>query len=142
MASSPTPRLNPRGGDRRGQRQLGPRPSSSLWYGLAFLLVLGLAQLYYLTPAGRPIPYSEFKALVRSGAIAEVTIGDQTIRGTLKEPAGEPGKQSKDFVVTRVDDPKLAEELDAAHVKYTGEIASRWLPELLGWIIPLLFFVG
>ena len=27
-------------------------------------------------------------------------------------------------------------------MKYTGEIVNRWLPELLGWIIPLLFFVG
>jgi hypothetical protein len=51
------PRFNPRGGDLRGQRQLGGRPSS-VWYGLAFLLVLLLAQLYYLTPAGRTIPYS------------------------------------------------------------------------------------
>ena len=58
-----SPRFNPRGGDRRGQRPLGRGPSSSLWYGLAFLLLLGLAQMYYLTPAGRPIPYSEFKTL-------------------------------------------------------------------------------
>ena len=27
-------------------------------------------------------------------------------------------------------------------MKYTGEVANRWLPELLGWIVPLLFFVG
>ena len=27
-------------------------------------------------------------------------------------------------------------------VKYSGEIVNRWLPELLGWILPLLFFVG
>ena len=27
-------------------------------------------------------------------------------------------------------------------MKYTGEVMNRWLPELLGWIIPLLFLVG
>jgi cell division protease FtsH len=140
-----TPRFNPRGGDRRGQRQLSPRPSSTVWYGLAFLLLLGLAQMYYLTPGGRPIPYSDFKALVKGGQVADVTIGDQVIRGTLKQAAAGSSpsdKQSKQFTTTRVEDPKLTEELEAHNVKYTGEMVNRWLPDLLGWIIPLVFFIG
>ncbi len=132
------PRFNPRSGDRRGQRPLGSRPGSSLWYGLAFLLLLGLAQMYYLTPAGRTVPYSDFKQMVKSGHVAEVTIGDQVIRGTLKQDDGK-GKQ---FQTTRVEDPKLTEELEARGVKYTGEAVNRWLPDLLGWIIPLIFFIG
>jgi cell division protease FtsH len=132
-----TPRFNPRGGDRRGQRQLGGR-SSSLWYGLAFLLVLLLAQLYYLTPVGRSIPYSEFKSLIKNGQVAEVVVGDQLIRGTLKDG----NDKQKAFTVTRVEDPKLTEELEARGVKYTGEIANRWLPDLLSWIVPLIFFIG
>src|SRR2546427_3637258 len=138
----PTPRFNPRGGDRRGQRPLTPRTSSSLWYGLAFLMILGVAQMYYLAPSGRTIPYSEFKQLVKSGQIAELTISDQVIRGTLKSGPGDDAKQSKQFTVTRVEDPKLTEELEAAGVKYTGEAVNRWLPDLLGWIIPLVFFIG
>jgi len=132
------PRFNPRGGDRRGQNPMSARPSSSLWYGLALLLVLGLTQMYYLLPAGRTLPYSEFKQLVKSGQVAEVTVGDQMIRGTLKDG---PEKQ-RQFAVTRVEDPKLTEELEARGVKYTGELVNRWLPDLLGWIIPLLLFVG
>jgi len=139
MASKPTPRFNPRGGDRRGQRPLTPRPSSSLWYGLAFLLLLGLAQMYYLTPSGRTIPYSEFKELLKQGQIAEVTIADQMIRGTLKQDQDNKGRQ---FQTTRVEDPKLTEELEAKGVKYTGEVVNRWLPDLLGWIVPLVFFIG
>src|SRR2546423_4923303 len=81
----PTPRLNPRGGDRRGQRQLTGRQSSPLWYGLAFLILLGVAQMYFLTPAGKTIPYSEFKSMLKGGQIADVTINDQTLRGTLKQ---------------------------------------------------------
>jgi cell division protease FtsH len=131
------PRLKGRGGERRGP--FGSRPSSSLWYGLAFLLVLGLVQLYYAMPAGRAIPYSEFKSLVRSGQVAEVAIGDPLIRGTLKQaPAGE----KTGFTTTRVEDPKLTEELEAKNVKYSGEVANHWLPDLLGWVLPLLFFVG
>jgi cell division protease FtsH len=136
------PRFNPRGvnprGDRRGPRPLGTRPTSSLWYGLAFLALLGLAQAYYLTPGGRIIPYSEFKALLRGGQVADVTIADQVIRGTLKQGTD----KTKEFQTTRVEDPKLTEELEAKGVKYKGELVNRWLPDLLGWIIPLLFFVG
>ena len=138
--TSPKQRLNPRGGDRRGQRPLTGRPTSSLWYCLAFLLLIGLMQVYMQAPGGRQIPYSEFKSLVKSGALSEVTIGEQTIRGTLKQPTGEQ-KQTQ-FATTRVDDPKLVEELEANNIKYTGEVVNRWLPEILGWIIPLVFFVG
>jgi cell division protease FtsH len=59
------------------------------------------------------------------------------IRGTLKS-----GDDKRQFTTTRVEDPKLTEELEARGVKYTGELANRWLPELLGWIVPLLFFVA
>src|SRR5712691_3628810 len=109
-----TPRLNPRGGDRRGQRPITARQSSPLWYGLAFLIMLGVAQLYYLSPAGKAIPYSEFKSLLKNGQVAEVWVGDQMIRGTLKqEIATGDGKPTKQFSTTRVEDAKLVEELDA-----------------------------
>jgi cell division protease FtsH len=140
MASPKTPpRSSPRGGDRRGPRPIGQRPAPSLWYGLALLLLLGLAQIYYLAPEGRSIPYSEFKTLLRNGQVAEVTIADQAVHGTLKNGDTE---RSKLFTTTRVEDPKLTEELEAKQVQYTGELASRWLQELLGWILPLVFFIG
>ena len=129
---------NPRGGERRGASRLTGRPSSPLWYGLGLLLVLGMVQAYFMTPPGRSIPYSEFKQLVKNGEVAEISIGDQAIRGTLK--SGDA--KTKAFTVTRVEDPKLTEELEAKGVKYTGEVMNRWLPELLGWVIPLLFLVG
>src|SRR2546426_1129088 len=141
-APKPGPRFNPRGRDRSGQRPIGPRPAASLWYGLAFLLLLGLAQMYYLAPNGRPLPYSEFKTLLKNGQVVEVTIGEQSIRGTLKQAADTDPKGSKQFTTTRVEDPKLIEELEAKGVKYKGEMANRWLPDLLGWIIPLVFFIG
>ena len=65
-----------------------------------------------MAPAGRSIPYSEFKTLVKSGQVAEVTIGDQTIRGTLKR-AVPTTSRPRTFTTTRVEDPKLTEELDA-----------------------------
>ena len=143
MANSkkPNSRFTLRSSDRRGQRPLGAKPSPSLWYGLAFLLLLGIAQMYYLSPAGRAIPYSEFKTLVKTGGVTEVIIGEQTIHGTLTQAPQADG-QSKEFTTTRVEDPKLTEELDARSVKYRGEASNRWLPDLLGWILPLVFFIA
>ena len=114
---------------------------ASLWYGLALLIVLGLVQMYYMAPVGRQIAYSEFKTIVQNGQVAEVTIGDQVVRGTLKQARGSDDKSSKQFTTTRVDDPKLAEELEAKGVKFSGEVVNRWLPDVLGWVLPLIFIV-
>jgi cell division protease FtsH len=110
---------------------------------LALLLVLGLVQMYYMTPAGRVVPYSEFKTMVQSGQVAEVLIGDQTIHGTLKQGAGTSGdEKGRQFTTTRVEDAKLAEELQAKGIKFSGEAVNRWLPDLLGWVLPVLFIVA
>jgi cell division protease FtsH len=110
---------------------------------LVFLLLLVLVQAYYMTPTGKSIPYSEFKDLVKKGAVEELTVGDQLIHGTLKQAPPDDPKGSNKFTTTRVDDPKLTEELEGHSVKYSGEVANRWLPELLvGWIVPLIFFVA
>jgi cell division protease FtsH len=97
--------------------------------------------MYYSAPLGRSIPYSEFKELLKSGQIEELTISEQTLHGTLRQPAADDPKHSKEFTTARVEDPKLTEELEAGHVKYTGELANRWLGDVLGWIGPLLFLV-
>ena len=99
-------------------------------------------QAWFLAPAGQSIPYSEFKALMRGGQVAEVTVGDTIISGRLKQPRGEGRTASTQFTSTRIEDPKLVEELEAHQVKYTGEVVSRWLPEILGWIIPLVLLVA
>jgi cell division protease FtsH len=134
------PGLNPR--DRRpGERRtLGPggRPGGAIWYVLGFLLLMTLAQAWFMAPAGRQIPYSEFKQLVRGGQVAEVTVGEQSIHGQLKREVN----NTRSFTTTRIDDPKLVEDLDAHGVKYTGEFVSRWLPEVLGWVIPIVFFIA
>ena len=132
MSSSATPPGGSKG------RPASPKPTA-LWWVLGALAVLALAQAFVLAPAGRQISYSEFKGLVRGGHVAEVAVGDSIIRGTLKK-AGDDGVAA--FSTTRIADPKLVEELDQASVKYSGELVSRWLPEVLGWVIPLLLLFG
>jgi len=103
------------------------------------LVVLAIGQALFMTPGGRQVPYSEFKALVRSGQVSEVAVGDSHIRGVLKK--AEQGQQAT-FSTTRIEDPKLVEDLDQAGVKYSGEVVSRWLPEILGWVVPILLLIG
>jgi len=131
---------NPRDKRPGERRTLGPagRPGSAVWYVLGFLFLMALAQAWFLAPSGRQISYSEFKQAVRGGQVAEVMVGEQTIRGTYKREVN----GSRNFNTNRIEDPKLLEELDAAGVKYTGEFVSRWLPEVLGWVIPLLLLFG
>jgi cell division protease FtsH len=103
-------------------------------------MLLALVQTYFLVPAGRQIPYSEFKTLLKDGKVVEVFVGDQLIRGRLR-PA-DPSGQPEPFTTARIEDPALVAELTQAGTKYTGEIVNRWLPELLSWIFPLLLLVG
>ena len=48
----------------------------------------------------------------------------------------------KQFMVTRVDDPKLIADLQAHGVDYRGRIESHWFSHFLAnWILPLGFFI-
>lgn len=116
---------------RRTDRSAGPR--AFLWYVGALLLAVALAQALYVGSQGAALPYSEFKSLVRSGQVVEVTVGESSIRGRLKRPDG-----PSTFTTTRIDDPALVTDLEAHGVRFSGEVASRWLPELVGWLLPLL----
>jgi cell division protease FtsH len=131
--------MNPREkrpGDRRGPLG-GGRPGGAVWYVLGFLLLMAIAQTWFMIPAGKQITYSEFKTAVRSGQVAEVAVNEQTVRGTYKRDVN----GSRNFNANRIEDPKLLEDLDAAGVKYAGEFASRWLAELISWL-PLLLLFG
>jgi cell division protease FtsH len=132
---------NPRG-RRPGDRRRAPRaaPGMTLWYVAGFILLFAVAQAIFSSMrTGEVIPYSEFKSLVREERIQELTVGQDYIRGTIK---GGDGSEPRPFSVVRIEDPKLVEELDQRGIKYNGEVATRWIGEVLGWIIPLVFIVA
>ncbi len=54
--------------------------------------------------------------------------------------AGAPS--SYHFVTTRAEDPQLIAQLDAAHVSYRALADSQALTSMLGWLAPMLIFVG
>jgi cell division protease FtsH len=111
----------------------------NFWYVLLALLgVLLLQNLWVQGARVETIPYSEFESLLKGGQIAEIVVTEHHIRGILKEPAGD-GKQV--FVTTRID-PELAREFSQYGVTVTGAQEQTWLRDLLGWMFPMLLFLG
>ena len=88
-----------------------PARSNTLWLVVAGFGLLALAQAVMLAPAGRAVPYSEFKSLVRSGQVAEVVVGDTLVRGTLKKADGTSG-----FSTVRIEDTTLVADLSPGHL--------------------------
>ncbi len=125
---------------RPADRRTGPRtgPAKSLWYVLGLLFLLGLGQSYFSSlQSGETVPYSTFKEWVRDGKVQEVAVAEDRVRGKLKGSA-----KPTPFTAVRIDDPKLLEDLEQGGANYTGELANRWVGEVLSWIVPLLLLMA
>jgi cell division protease FtsH len=125
-------------------------------WDVLFVLAL-LTAVYSLTSirAAGTLSYSEFKALLAAGRIAEVTLSSEQITGTIKPgsledvlPAETVAKLTPDskgerpFTTVAVDDPDLVKQLDAAQVRYSGTRSTSWFMTLLSWVLPVLIFVA
>jgi cell division protease FtsH len=108
-------------------------------YAIAAIFAIFVIQ-YFISAASQiaVIPYSEYQQLLKQGKVSTVGISDRTLQGTLKEPLSGGQKQ---FVTTRVDQ-ETAQELEKYNVKFTGQIESTFLRDLLSWVMPVLLFFG
>jgi cell division protease FtsH len=108
-----------------------------IWYVLVAVLgVLWLRDLWVTASQVEPIPYSEFQRQLKEGRIKEISVSNNAIQGTYKEP--QPGGRQR-FVTTRVD-PDLARDLSQYDVKFTGVVENTFLRDILSWVIPALVF--
>ncbi|MEO6214115.1 MAG: ATP-dependent zinc metalloprotease FtsH [Vicinamibacterales bacterium] len=142
MADETTPPPNPRGKRHGPERRLTPKPGpgQTLYVVLGFFLLLALGQAVFVSmQSGHTIPYSDFKVAVRGGRVQEVIVSDEAVRGVMKPQAD---AKPQPFDAVRIEDPKLVEELEKYGVSHRGERASRWMSEILGWVIPVIFFVA
>ena len=125
----------------------------SIAYFMVALAVMFILQYALLTKQVETISYSQFKALVKKGQVAELVVRDKTISGSIKVeglreifPAekiaelGEGAKKPVPFLVVRVEDERLTAELEAAGVPFKGEVTSDWLPTVLSWVVPIIIF--
>ena len=111
----------------------------NLGYAIAAILAVFVIQ-YFISMASQiaVIPYSEYQQLLKQGKVESVGISDRTVQGALKEPLSGGQKQ---FVTTRVDQ-ETAQELEKYNVRFTGQIESTFLRDLLSWVMPVLLFFG
>jgi len=122
--------------DRGGKKPILKKTHFTIWYFLIAFAIIVLIQ-HYLIPkkAEVVIPYSQFKELLQAGKVSDIIITDEAISGRM-----ESEKDSENFQTVRVVDPDLVKQLESHHVKYTGKVESKWLMQILSWVVPLVFF--
>ena len=129
----------------------------SIWYFIAALVVMLIVQNFLQSAHVESITYSQFKSLVKKGLVADLVIGDKTIRGNIKaEGLGEivpperlkeinqevkDGKKGYPFITVKVEDPDLTTELEEAGISFRGEVSANWLPAILSWVVPVVLFL-
>lgn len=109
------------------------------WYIVAAILgVFALQYLFTQFMTIEVLPYSQFQQLLKEGKVAEVTVTENYIQGTLRD---ETGGKARQFVTTRVD-PGFAAELSQYGVSVTGGSESTLLRDIISWVAPALIFIG
>jgi len=122
--------------DRGGKKPILKKAHFTIWYFVIAFLIILLVQNYIVTRKTEDvIPYSEFKESLRTNKIKELTITQESISGERETEKG-----LRRFQTVRVEDLDLVKDLEANHVKFTGKVDSKWLTNILSWIIPLVFF--
>jgi cell division protease FtsH len=122
--------------DRGGKKPVLKKANFTIWYFVIAFLIILLIQNYIVTRRAEDvIPYSEFKESLRTGKIKDLTITQESISGERETEKG-----PRRFQTVRVEDSDLVKDLETYHVQYTGKIDSKWLTNILSWIIPLIFF--
>jgi cell division protease FtsH len=123
--------------DRDGKKPNLKKTRFTIWYFVIAFLIILLIQNYIMTRKTEDvIPYSEFKQSLRADKIKELTITPELINGERETEKGLRG-----FQTVRVEDPDLVKELEAHHVKYTGKVDSKWLTNIVSWILPLIVII-
>ena len=108
-----------------------------IWYVLAAGLGLLLFQAYWVSYSQvATIPYSQFETLLDQNKVAEVTVGTDSVQGTLKEPLPDGKTQ---FYAVRVD-PQLADKLASHNVVVNGAPSGGLVQTILSWVIPAIIF--
>jgi cell division protease FtsH len=109
----------------------------NVWYVIiAVLGVLWLRDLWTTASQVEPIAYSKFEQDLKAGRIKDISIANNVIQGTYKEPKAD--KRTR-FVTTRVD-PELAKELSQYDIEYSGVVENTFFRDIISWVAPALVF--
>jgi cell division protease FtsH len=158
MAAHQTERESSKGPSKNGNGKKDDKRNRELrakqmQFGVSYLIVsligMWLFQEFILTPVVNrqlEIPYSEFRSKIASGQIVDVTLGQDRIVGTMRNPdAGSESDETIPFMTIAVPDgdPTLIEALDAAGVTYSVSAPPSPVGNfLLAYGLPLALIGG
>ena len=108
------------------------------YLSLAILGVILLRDLWVNYTEVEALPYSEFLALANEGAISEVTVSGEHLRGTFKRPS-ENGRLQ--FITTIVPSD-LSAILEKSGISFKRVVDNTFLRDFLSWVVPALVFFG
>jgi cell division protease FtsH len=123
--------------DRGAKKPVLKKTHFTIWYFVIAFLIILLIQNYIVSRKGEDvIPYSEFKESLRTDKIRNLTITQESITGERETEKG-----TRRFQTVRVEDSDLVKDLEAAHVKYTGKVDSKWLTTVISWVFPIVLVI-
>jgi cell division protease FtsH len=114
-----------------------PKPTNlapPLFMLMLMLAMFALGKTFLVSP-DKSVPYSEFEQQLKAGKVSFVTVGDQTITGTLKTADA----QGAERIVAVMVEPATADRLSRFDVPYQRVHDPAWLPNLLSWLMPMVF---
>lgn len=106
------------------------------YFFLALFTILMLKN-YFQANDIHTLSYSEFKSQLQDHNVKELVITGDLIKGTLEKPI-----EGKTYFSTTMVEPELSQELDQFGVKYSREVQSTLLSDLLSLLLPIFVFMG
>jgi len=130
-------------GDKKREEQSRRRLHFGFSYLITSLIVLWLFQVLFFASVAKQyeIPYSDFKTKLANGQIENVTVGERSIVGQMKNPNGGKSQPVIPFstIPSPSGDPNLIAQLQSANVTYSFEHPPNPLiGALIQYVLPLL----
>ena len=122
-----------------------PQWGLPLWYVVITLVLIAVWQSTLTQITVKEIPYSEFKERLKRGEVVDAKVGVTDIQGTIKTNpkllalTNATPNLPADFTfrTTRVEDPKLVEELQKANVRFLGTRPNALMQFIMAWLVPI-----
>ena len=122
-----------------------PQWGLPLWYIVVMLVLIAVWQSTLTQITVKEIPYSEFKERLNRGEIIDAKVGVADIQGTIKSNPKLPSLTNATpnlpadfaFRTTRVEDPKLVDELERANVRFLGTRPNALTQFIMAWLVPI-----
>ena len=127
----------------------------SVWYVLIAVAIILMVQKYVPSTHVENLAYNEFKLLLKSNKLDDITLSSELITGTLHiegldeflppdtiNKLSRVGGDKYRFVTVRVEDPDLIKDLQSSSVRYAGRRENRWLGAVLSTVLWIALFFG